>query len=141
VEISAGGVLDWFVCEPVRRSSLDHRAPSWSWASVDGSIRTTGVSLYDVPMISIKKIQVAHSPLGYTGRRTPSWSYIPPQDIEDGCCRYFSNCVRGYLRYCFGGLRRHALPCPKVQTNRFKANASWISSHGVMSTTASRYIS
>lgn len=36
--------LDWRVFEPRARISADYRAPSWSWASVDGPVRLTGLS-------------------------------------------------------------------------------------------------
>jgi hypothetical protein len=36
--------LDWHVYDPQARLSADYRAPSWSWASVDGPVRPAGLS-------------------------------------------------------------------------------------------------
>ena len=37
--------LDWRVHDPVKRTTQEYRAPSWSWASVDGPVRPYGDTL------------------------------------------------------------------------------------------------
>jgi len=32
-------LLDWCVCEPTAKLSLEYRAPSWSWISIDGPVK------------------------------------------------------------------------------------------------------
>lgn len=49
--------LDWRVYHPVARSDT-YRAPSWSWASIDGQVRPSGIEESHKMHVSILDIQV-----------------------------------------------------------------------------------
>ncbi|KAH8787227.1 heterokaryon incompatibility protein-domain-containing protein [Hyaloscypha finlandica] len=48
--------------------SSDYRAPSWSWASLDGPVRPSGISACDAQLIVIKEVQITHSTFDSTGQ-------------------------------------------------------------------------
>lgn len=51
--------LDWRVDMPGRKLTADYRAPSWSWASLDGHVSFyTQMSFGDSPLASIKRVKV-----------------------------------------------------------------------------------
>lgn len=55
--------LDWRVVEPRVRLSVSYRAPSWSWASIDGPVRATGLSPYAKFLVEIIDVDViTHGP-------------------------------------------------------------------------------
>ena len=60
--------LDWRVYEPARKLSSDYRAPSCSWASLDGPVRPSGISACDAQLIVIKEVQITHSTFDSTGQ-------------------------------------------------------------------------
>jgi hypothetical protein len=60
--------LDWRVYKPARKLSSDYCAPSWSWASLDGPVRPSGISVRDAQLIVIKEVQVTYSTFDYTGQ-------------------------------------------------------------------------
>ncbi|KAI1378984.1 heterokaryon incompatibility protein-domain-containing protein [Hypoxylon crocopeplum] len=51
-------MLDWHVYAPRALQSTEYRAPSWSWASVDGPIRLEGMSARTSFLIELLDVQV-----------------------------------------------------------------------------------
>ncbi|EPE27936.1 heterokaryon incompatibility protein [Glarea lozoyensis ATCC 20868] len=60
--------LGWRVYTPTTKLSSDYRAPSWSWASVDGQVWPGGVGSVDTQLITVKEAQVTHSGFDSTGQ-------------------------------------------------------------------------
>lgn len=67
--------LDWRVYKARRRISQQYRAPSWSWASIDGPLEPCGKTNGSVYLIDVPEVQVS------TNGRNP-----------------FANVVDGFLR-------------------------------------------
>ncbi|KPM43820.1 hypothetical protein AK830_g2815 [Neonectria ditissima] len=51
-------MLDWTVYDPKPRLSLDYRAPSWSWAFVDGPVRPNGISAQAESLVTLVKLGI-----------------------------------------------------------------------------------
>jgi len=49
-------------------SQFDYRAPSWSWASLDGSVHPSGISPDDIQLLIINEAQITCSTLDHTGK-------------------------------------------------------------------------
>jgi hypothetical protein len=60
--------LHWLVIEPWQRYALAYRAPSWSWASVDGPVRPLGLSISTNNLCPLVQATVQHSTRDPTGR-------------------------------------------------------------------------
>lgn len=59
--------LDWRVYKPRAKISSEYRAPSWSWASVDGPVQPCGITIGSTYLVNVLKVNVSHSkidPLG-----------------------------------------------------------------------------
>ncbi|KAH9874884.1 hypothetical protein J1614_004371 [Plenodomus biglobosus] len=50
--------LDWRVYDPWELTSSQYRAPSWSWASIDGPLRYDTICGRSVPLIEVTKIDI-----------------------------------------------------------------------------------
>ncbi|KAF2182277.1 hypothetical protein K469DRAFT_712902 [Zopfia rhizophila CBS 207.26] len=53
--------LDWRVYKPAAKIASEYRAPSWSWASLDGPVRPQGLSARTNMHVSILDVQVQGS--------------------------------------------------------------------------------
>jgi hypothetical protein len=53
-------MLDWRVFSPEPRRSLEYRAPSWSWASIDGPVRPRGSSSRAKLLVELVKAAVVN---------------------------------------------------------------------------------
>lgn len=53
--------LDWRVYKPAAKITSEYRAPSWSWASLDGPVSPSGLSARTNMQISILDVQVQRS--------------------------------------------------------------------------------
>jgi hypothetical protein len=53
--------LNWYATCPVRKSCTPFRAPSWSWASLDGPVMAHGLSIGSSPYITILEVGVVPS--------------------------------------------------------------------------------
>jgi len=51
-------MMDWRVYDPRPRQSSEYRAPSWSWASVDGPVRMHGPSFGDESLVVLLNAEV-----------------------------------------------------------------------------------
>lgn len=60
--------LDWRVYKPAPRSASEYRAPTWSWASLDGPVRPYGLSARTKMQVSILDVQVQSSKSNPMGR-------------------------------------------------------------------------
>ncbi|KAI0549730.1 heterokaryon incompatibility protein-domain-containing protein [Xylaria curta] len=71
--------LDWRVTEPVSKASSEYRAPSWSWASVDGPFRPLipgAIFEHLVELITVKIQPRGLDPTGCTGKLTLRGSLV-----------------------------------------------------------------
>ncbi|KAI1748210.1 heterokaryon incompatibility protein-domain-containing protein [Xylaria castorea] len=59
--------LDWRVAEPVSKASSEYRAPSWSWASVDGPFRPLLPGAIFEHLVELMTVKVRHHGLDPTG--------------------------------------------------------------------------
>lgn len=59
--------LDWRVYEPRAKTSSDYRAPSWSWASIDGPVVQCGISRGSVLLITVLDVQISRSNINLLG--------------------------------------------------------------------------
>ncbi len=60
--------LDWRVYKPAPRCASEYRAPSWSWASLNGPVRPHGLSARTNMQVSILDAQVQSSKSNAMGR-------------------------------------------------------------------------
>lgn len=59
--------LDWRVYEPTAKIDSEYRAPSWSWASIDGPVSPLGISAVAKMHISISEVHIENSGSNSTG--------------------------------------------------------------------------
>lgn len=65
-------LLDWWVDQPRSRASEQYRAPSWSWASVDGPIRPRFAVAQSAFLVSVSVSAVETSPDSSTAAGHPA---------------------------------------------------------------------
>ena len=86
--------LDWHVTEPRHKMSLEYRAPSWSWASIDGPVEpglSRPVSIYLFDIVDVKVTPRCSDATGaimdgYLKIRTCLWESILINVEPHGSC-------------------------------------------------------
>jgi Heterokaryon incompatibility protein (HET) len=78
--------LDWRVYEPAARLIPDYRAPSWSWACLDGPVRPHGISAATSQHLSIVDVQVKVTDFGDTGQVSSGYIVVRGSLVQATCC-------------------------------------------------------
>ncbi|KAL4906348.1 heterokaryon incompatibility protein-domain-containing protein [Aspergillus multicolor] len=65
--------LDWRVDEPIRKASAEYRAPSWSWASIDGPVKHALIGVISKQLVKLVAVEIQTQTSDPTGPVTSGY--------------------------------------------------------------------